>query len=197
MLADVSAPHGARPVYPGFCRRRQPFWGETRGRLPSWRLRLGGSPLCWSERFAREGRLDGPAEVGDVILRRADGLVAYHLATAVDELLLGITDVVRGEDLWWATGAQVAVMREMGAPPPRYGHVPLWRDRRGQRLSKRLAGEGLQAWREQGLDPAAAIGRLASSLDLVPQGSRLSARELLESLEPTGFERRLSRLSEA
>jgi glutamyl-tRNA synthetase len=135
--------------------------------------------------------------VGDVILRRADGLVAYHLATAVDELLLGITDVVRGEDLWWATAAQVAVMRELGATPPRYGHVPLWCDPQGRRLSKRLAGEGLPAWQEEGLDPAGVIGRLASSLDLVPQGSRLSARELVESLDPAGFERRLRGGSEA
>ena len=191
MLADVSAPHGASPVYPGFCRRRPPCWGETAGRLPSWRLRLGPAPLRWTERFAAEGLLEGPTGVGDVILRRADGPVAYHLATAVDELLLGITDVVRGEDLWWATGAQVAVMGELGGAPPRYGHVPLWCDPRGRRLSKRQAAEGLGAWREEGLDPAGAVGRLASSLGLVPPGSRLSAAELLQSLDPAGFQGRL------
>jgi len=125
--------------------------------------------------------------VGDVVLRRADGLVAYHLATAVDELTLGIRDVVRGEDLWSSTGAQVAVMAALGATPPRYGHVPLWRDGEGQRLSKREDAEGLDLWRSQGLDAAAVIGALAASLGLVPQGTRLSARELLGGIDSAGL----------
>jgi hypothetical protein len=71
--------------------------------------------------------------VGDVVLRRADGVVAYHLATALDELIHGITDVVRGDDLWSSTGPQVAVMTLLELPPPRYGHLPLWRSAGGQR----------------------------------------------------------------
>jgi glutamyl-tRNA synthetase len=121
--------------------------------------------------------------VGDGVLRRADGVVAYHLATAVDELTLGISDVVRGEDLWSSTGAQVAVMAALGASPPRYGHVPLWRDGEGQRLSKREDAEGLDLWRAQGLDAAAVIGALAASLGLVPDGGRLSAQELLGDID--------------
>jgi glutamyl-tRNA synthetase len=184
LLADISAPHGASPVYPGFCRRRPVGWGPRQGRLPSWRLRLPPGMIHWQERFAPCGQLDAATAVGDVVLRRADGFVAYHLATAVDELLLGITDVVRGDDLWQATAAQVAVITALGQAPPRYGHVPLWRDRMGRRLSKREAAQGLEGYRAAGLDAPAVVGSLAASLDLVPPGSRLSAAELLASLRP-------------
>jgi glutamyl-tRNA synthetase len=183
LLADVSAPHGALSVYPGFCRHRAVGWGEMRGRLPSWRLRLPAGALRWQERWEQGSSLDGATEVGDVVLRRADGVVAYHLATALDELTLGISDVVRGEDLRASTGAQVAVMAALGTSPPRYAHAPLWRDERGQRLSKRTGAEGLARYRSCGLDASAVIGELAASLALVPAGSRLSARELLQELD--------------
>ena len=182
LLADVSAPHGTLNVYPGFCRGRQLGWGPEQGRLPSWRLRLGDGELRWSERLAAAGVLDGPSAVGDVVLRRADGFIAYHLATAIDELDLGITEVVRGQDLWSSTAAQVAVLRQLGAPPPRYAHVPLWRDAAGPRLSKREGSEGLAGYRARGWDGPAVIGDLAASLDLVAAGERLSADELLEEL---------------
>lgn len=184
LLADVSAPHGALTPYPGFCRQLTPTWGPQQGRLPSWRLRLTPGLLRWPEASGRGGQLEAGSAVGDIVLRRADGVVAYHLATAVDELWLGIGEVVRGEDLWSSTGAQVAVMEALGRRPPRYRHVPLWRDARGQRLSKREGAEGLEGLRRGGRDAAAVIGELAASLDLVPSGSRLSAQELLESLPP-------------
>jgi glutamyl-tRNA synthetase len=193
LLADISAPHGALSVYPGHCRGRSPRWGAEHGRLPSWRLRLPPGSLVWEERFAAPGRLDAATDVGDVVLRRADGVIAYHLATAVDELTLGISDVVRGEDLWSSTGAQVAVMAAVGVPPPRYGHVPLWRDAAGRRLSKREAAEGLAGCRDRGLDAAGVIGEMAASLGLVPAGARLSAQELLGHLEESEYRARLDR----
>jgi glutamyl-tRNA synthetase len=192
MLADVSAPHGPWPVYPGWCRQRGGGWGAQQGRLPSWRLRLPPGPVCWQERLAAPGCRDGASEVGDVVLRRADGFLAYHLATAVDELMFGISDVLRGADLWPATAAQVAVMAALGASPPRYGHLPLWCNSQGQRLSKRQGAEGLAGLRQRGLDAAGVIGELAASAALVPPGSRLSAAELLEELRPEGLAGRLA-----
>jgi glutamyl-tRNA synthetase len=189
MLADISAPHGPLSVYPGFCRQGTRPWGRQQGRLPSWRLGLPPGRIGWRERFSRSGLLDGPSQVGDTVLRRADGVIAYHLATAVDELALGISDVLRGEDLWSSTGPQVAVMAALGWTPPVYGHVPLWRDGAGQRLSKREGSEGLEGYRARGLDGAAVVGELAASLALVPPGSRLSAAELLKTLVPSDLER--------
>ncbi|MEB3332867.1 MAG: tRNA glutamyl-Q(34) synthetase GluQRS [Synechococcaceae cyanobacterium] len=194
MLADVSAPHGPLTLYPGFCRDRPPDWGPgAGGRLPSWRLRLGQGQLAWVERDRPGGCPDAAAAVGDVVLRRADGVVAYHLATAVDELLLGISDVLRGEDLAASTGAQVAVMAALGAAPPLYRHVPLWRDAEGRRLSKREAAEGLAGLRARGADAASVVGLLAASLGLVPPGSRLSAEELLTALTPAALAAALHR----
>ena len=72
-------------------------------------------------------------------------------------------------------------------PPPRYGHLPLWRSAGGQRLSKREGAEGLAAYRERGMDAAAVVGELAVSLGLMPAGSRLSAGELLAELKPASL----------
>lgn len=182
LLADISAPHGSLSVYPGFCRGLTPLWGPQNQRLPSWRLRLPPTPLVWQERLAAEGSMEGSRQVGDLVLRRADGLVAYHLATAVDELALGISDVLRGADLWSSTGAQVAVMGVLGHSPPRYGHVPLWHDLQGHRLSKREGSAGLAGLRAQGMDAPGVIGLLAASAGLVPEGSRLSSDELLQEM---------------
>ncbi|MEB3265794.1 MAG: tRNA glutamyl-Q(34) synthetase GluQRS [Cyanobacteriota bacterium] len=184
MLADVSAPHGAQGVYPGTCRLRQPNWGHQQGRLPSWRLRLEPGPLSWPEHSDLPACLDSASQVGDVVLRRADGLMAYHLATAVDEIDLGISHVLRGDDLQVSTGAQVAVMAALGAPPPCYRHLPVWRDQSGRRLSKRDAAEGLAAWRQRGAGPCEVIGALAASAGLVAKGTRITAADLLERLGP-------------
>ena len=183
LLADVSAPHGQPQIYPGFCRGRTPAWGALNGRLPSWRLALAPGRLLWDEQLAGIGALDATSAVGDVVLRRADGYLAYHLVTAIDELSLGITDVVRGADLWAATGPQLAVMQCLGGSAPRYWHLPLWRGADGVRLSKRDGAQGLAALRGDGLDAPAVVGLLAASLGLVPAGSRLSSAELLQDLE--------------
>mgnify|MGYP006282523243 CR=1 FL=1 len=193
LLADISAPHGATPVYPGICRGVTPAWGPQQGRLPSWRLALEQGWIRWPEQLGPAGQLDAQGQVGDVVLRRADGFLAYHLATAVDELLLGISDVVRGDDLWAATAPQVAVIERLGGMPPRYWHVPLWHDAAGQRLSKREQAAGLEPLRQRGLDAAAVVGMLAASLDLVPEGTRLSAEELRQHLTLEALQQQLRR----
>ncbi|NQV10571.1 MAG: tRNA glutamyl-Q(34) synthetase GluQRS [Cyanobacteria bacterium] len=182
MLADLSAPHGGWSPYPGLCRAVPAAWGARAGRQPSWRLRLAPGRLHWPELVGPEAGLDGPTAVGDVVLRRADGFVAYHLATAVDELTLGLSTVLRGADLWHSTAPQVAVMACLERRPPDYWHVPLWCGPGGERLAKRSAAEGLAGLRAQGLDGPAVIGQLAASLQLVPVGSRLSAGELCAHL---------------
>jgi len=131
---------------------------------------------------APEGWL--PTMVGDVVLRRADGFVAYHLATAVDEMAMGITQVFRGADLLPTTAVQVALMEELGGTPPRYWHGPLLLDPHGQRLAKRAGAMGVEALRQTGRDAPAVVGALAASIGLLDGGqSRLSAAELLGELD--------------
>jgi glutamyl-tRNA synthetase len=114
-----------------------------------------------------------------VVVRRADGFIAYHLASAVDELACGITEVVRGADLAPVRWAQEAVMEAMGQPPPIYRHVPLLCDAHGDKLAKREGSAGLRPLRDQGATPADVVGSLAQGLHLVPAGIALTAQELL------------------
>jgi glutamyl-tRNA synthetase len=156
-----------QPIYPGFCRTAGHSWGWQQKRLPSWRLRVADHD---------------PHGSGDVVLRRADGFIAYQLATVIDEVSFGITDVVRGADLRDALPAQRSLFAALGESPPQFRHGPLLRDARGHKLSKREASSGLEPLRTTGLDAAAVIGRLASGLQLLEPGARLSATELLEHL---------------
>ena len=152
------------PIYPGTCRELDLAWGWQHNRLPAWRLQVQGK-AC--------------ASCGDVVVRRADGVIAYHLASAVDELACGITEVVRGADLAPVRWAQEAVMEAIGQPPPAYRHVPLLCDAHGDKLAKREGSAGLRPLRDQGATPADVIGSLAQGLHLVPAGIALTAQELL------------------
>lgn len=154
-------------IYPGTCGRLQQDWGLRNARLPAWRLRV-------AEPFS--------AQVGDVVLRRADGVIAYHMATSIDELAMGISEVVRGQDLVSVCAAQIAVMSSLGMASPRYLHVPLLCDPSGQKLSKREQATGVRSLRDRGDTAAQLIGQLASSLGLVPPEHAISAEELLEEL---------------
>ena len=154
-------------IYPGTCRWLPQDWGLRDARLPAWRLRV-------AEPF--------DSVVGDVILRRADGVVAYHLATSIDELALGINEVVRGQDLVSVCSAQNAVIASLGMASPRYGYVPLLCDSSGQKLSKRDHATGLSSLRDRGEAAAQVIGQLAASLGLMSSMCAISAEELLEEL---------------
>ena len=158
--------------YPGTCRDGRGGWGWQNQRLPSWRLRVPNSD---------------PDGCGDVVVRRADGFIAYQLATVIDELVLGISDVVRGEDLRAALPAQRSLYRALQQQPPRFHHGPLLCDDQGRKLSKREASAGLGGLRRAGLDPSAVIGRLAAGLGLIAMETRLSARSLLEGLTQDPF----------
>ena len=125
--ASRAGPDG--PVYPGTCRERE----QPRGAL---RLRVGAGPLCiddgWQGRQCRELA----DEVGDIVVQRADGLIAYQLACVVDEQAQGVTEVVRGIDLLGSTFQQRCIQSALGVIPPAYRHLPILVDERGRKLSK-------------------------------------------------------------
>lgn len=148
----ASAPHAGEegPVYPGACRNGLPPGIRPR----AWRLRVPA---------ARIGLVDGvfgpvtqclAEEVGDFVLRRADGLFAYQLAVVVDDADAGVTQVVRGQDLLFSTPRQIYLQECLGFPHPHYIHLPLALDAGGEKISKRHGsvaidrdGGGALLWR--------------------------------------------------
>jgi len=129
------------PVYPGNCRLGLPPGRQGR----STRLRVDCAELSVDD--AIHGRYSQAlaAEVGDFVLRRADGFHAYQLAVVVDDGEQGITHVVRGADLLASTPRQIYLQRCLGLPQPAYAHLPLVLDAHGRKLSKSLASAPVDA----------------------------------------------------
>jgi len=128
-------------------------------------------------------------EAGDFVLRRGDGVFAYQLAVAVDDLAMGITDVVRGVDLLASTPRQLLLMRVLtsegrlawaprGGALPRYAHVPLVVGPDGARLAKRTPGATLREQRARGVSPEVLVGQLAHGLGLVEEEGPVAASDL-------------------
>ncbi|WP_235823375.1 tRNA glutamyl-Q(34) synthetase GluQRS [Azohydromonas sediminis] len=154
--------HGER-VYPGTCR---PERGGLKGKpARAWRVIVGrdDDPVVieWHDRRLGAQRQDVTHEVGDFVLKRADGPWAYQLAVVVDDAAQGITDVVRGEDLADNTPRQIHLQRLLGLPTPRYLHTPLVRDAHGDKLSKQTGAPPLDV-----TQPPAALRAAASVLGL-------------------------------
>jgi len=159
-------PDGA-PLYPGSAKDMPD--GERRRRMESgepYALRLNMQaalarvgPLTWLESGAGPGGETGdivanPAAWGDVILARKETPTSYHLAVVVDDAAQGITDVVRGSDLFHATAVHRLLQALLGLPQPRYRHHRLILDADGNKLSKSTQSTGLHELRAQGASPA-------------------------------------------
>ncbi|HEY0028084.1 MAG TPA: tRNA glutamyl-Q(34) synthetase GluQRS [Allosphingosinicella sp.] len=166
IAASASAPHGPDgALYPGICRRLSEAEQARRAAAEphAWRLDVAKAvaetgPLYWH---------DGEAEVhaepqafGDVVLARKDAPVSYHLAVTVDDAAQGVTDVVRGRDLYAATDVHRLLQALLGLPTPTYHHHSLLADAEGRRLAKRHGAPTLAALRKGGTDPAALLAGL-------------------------------------
>ena len=167
--------HGER-VYPGTCRGGLHGKPARSWRFATWRM-AGASDVQWHDRRLGPQRQDVMHEVGDFVLRRADGPWAYQLAVVVDDADQGVTDVVRGEDLADNTPRQILLQRALGLPVPRYLHTPLVRAADGQKLSKQNGAAPIETH-----TPAAALAALqsaAAALGLPPCPSANTPDEAL------------------
>ena len=123
----------------------------------------GGEGLWWHDALADWIAAD-PASQGDVVLARKDTPTSYHLAVTVDDAAQGVTDVVRGADLFEATHIHRLLQALLGLPTPRYHHHPLLLGPDGTRLAKRTGARSLSELRAQGADPQALVQRLRDGL---------------------------------
>jgi glutamyl-tRNA synthetase len=125
---------------------------------------------------------DVAASVGDFVVARADGVPAYQLAVALDDAAMGVTDVVRGDDLLPSTARQLLLYAALGLAPPRFAHVPLVVGEDGERLAKRHGALSLGELRERGADPRAVVALLAELSGLSP-GSVAAPRDLVPGFD--------------
>jgi glutamyl-tRNA synthetase len=176
----AAAPHGPAddgPRYPGTCRAR--VTKPPRDRRPSVRLRVDAEMIEFADGVHGAHREDVAAAIGDFIVRRADGIPAYQLAVVVDDAAMGITEVVRGDDLLGSTARQLLLYRALGRVPPRFAHVPLVLGPDGARLSKRHGAVAVRALAERGRTPAHVVGLLAHTLGLQPDGADATPQSLV------------------
>jgi len=159
--AIESAPHGALEVFRG---EALPADEERRrleaGEAYAWRLSLAAAERALGGfgglTFAEHGEVTQarPEVGGDVVLGRKDVGVAYHLAVVVDDALQGVTEVIRGEDLFEATHVQRLLQALLGLPTPAYRHHRLLAGPDGKRFAKRDGAQTLRELRERGMTPA-------------------------------------------
>ncbi len=158
-------PDGA-PLYPGNAKTLPSSERARRMATEPYALRLdmaaacaGAGSLTWSETGAGANGETGvvqadPAAWGDIVLARKDAAASYHLAVAVDDAAQAVTDVVRGRDLFHATGVHRLLQALLDLPEPRYHHHRLVLDADGRKLSKSTAATGLRELRAGGASPA-------------------------------------------
>ena len=173
VLRALQAPHAGddEPVYPGTCRPKQSFTapvqnsdtvkeparsGAARSNpsRANWRFRVpDGEAVSFVDGYYGQLSFVAGKDFGDFVVWRQDGVPSYQLAAVVDDALMEITEVVRGEDLLRSTARQLLLYRALGWKPPRFYHCPLVTDEAGQRLAKRNDALSLRTLRARGHPP--------------------------------------------
>ncbi|HYJ53697.1 MAG TPA: tRNA glutamyl-Q(34) synthetase GluQRS [Allosphingosinicella sp.] len=161
IAASAAAPQGPEgPIYPGTCRElAKPDLGVPH----AWRLDVAkaaarAGPLYWMDGHT-EVQAE-PGRFGDVVLARKDAPASYHLAVTVDDADQGVTDIVRGRDLYACTDVHRLLQALLDLPTPAYHHHALLEDAAGERLAKRHNAPTLAALREAGAEPATLVDAL-------------------------------------
>jgi glutamyl-tRNA synthetase len=175
---------GLPPVY----ERKPADAPAPEGRAPHWRFRLDhDSPIAWTDLIRGEQKFD-PKLLSDPVVRREDGSWLYLLPSVIDDVDLGITHVVRGEDHVSNSAAQIQMFEALGAKAPQFAHEALLVAAEGK-LSKRLGSYGAEHLREEGVEPTAlldVLARIGTSQPIEPIGS---VDELAESFDFSTFGR--------
>lgn len=167
----ATAPHAEDegPVYPGTCAGRSAADAAgLAGRPFAWRFRVPQGDVRWTDLFRGPCTLEPARLGGDFIVAREGVGPSYQLAVVVDDALMGVNQVIRGDDLVPSTPRQISLYDALGFAPPHFGHVPLAVGPDGRRLAKRDNSIKLGTLRDAGADPRRLIGAVARSLGLEP-----------------------------
>ena len=146
-------------IYPNLCRDGLPQGKTAR----AWRMRVPAGDYRFYDRLRGWQQQNVAADIGDFVLRRADGLFAYQLAVVVDDAAQGITDVVRGADLLDSTARQIVLQQALQVPTPSYCHLPLLVNQAGEKLSKQTLAPPLDL-----TQPAQTLRQGLQRLGLLP-----------------------------
>ncbi|MFD0847651.1 glutamate--tRNA ligase [Sphingosinicella xenopeptidilytica] len=169
---------------------------RTAGERPHWRFRLDtGAHVHWQDLIRGDSHID-PASLSDPVVRRADGSYLYMLPSVIDDIDMGVTHVIRGEDHVTNSGVQIKMFEALGAQPPAFAHEALITGTEGA-LSKRLGSAGMAHFREAGIEPvaiAALLARLGTSNSVEPV---TSLDPLVEHFDFAHFGRSAARFDEA
>jgi glutamyl-tRNA synthetase len=190
VAAAQSAPHaGEQLYYPGSCRGRFSGWDEAAAaiapRVPCWRFRTEGSRVVeFDDVFAGRFTMDVSAALGDFPLARDPDGAGYTLAVVVDDAEMGVTEVVRGDDLLPATPQQILVYRALEMEVPSFFHVPLVVGPDGHRLAKRHGDTRIASFRDAGMAAKDIIGYLAWSLGMNPKKRPVGLKSLTGIFDP-------------
>jgi len=175
---------GLPPVY-----ERKPANAPVpEGREPHWRFRLDhDSPIAWNDLIRGEQKFD-PKLLSDPVVRREDGSWLYLLPSVIDDIDLGVTHVVRGEDHVSNSATQIQMFEALGANPPHFAHEALLVAAEGK-LSKRLGSYGAEHLREEGVEPMALLDVLARIGTSQPVEPIASLHELADGFDFSTFGR--------
>ncbi len=182
---------GLPPVY----ERKETSEIEPADRTPHWRFKLDhDTPIEWVDLVRGPQKFD-PKLLSDPVIRRADGSWLYMLPSAIDDLDMGITHVVRGEDHVTNTATQIQMFAAMGAAPPAFAHEALLTGKEGK-LSKRLGSLGMDAFRDMGVEAIAVSALLARLGTSDPVEPVTSLAPLITTIDFARFGRAPARFDE-
>ena len=183
-----SAPHQgeAHHVYDGYCLKHTP---SISGRPPSWRFHMEDTKGYFHDLYRGKVEYTIQSCSDDIVLKRWDGMIAYHLAVVIDDYEMGVTEVIRGNDLLPVTGHHIVLGQILGSPKLEYGHVPMLVDTEGYRLSKRQQSITIRDLQNQGATPERLWGWFALETGLLTMGDlplngKIGLSELLEITIP-------------
>lgn len=180
ILLAASAPHAGEEIcYPGTCAKFRVADAARMKKPVAWRARFDEAP-AFIDRVTGAYYKQPPEIGGDFVVWRNDDTPAYQLAAVIDDAMMEITDVIRGDDLLSSTPKQIWLYEKLDQVSPIWAHVPLVVDENGKRFAKRDGDVQIRQLRERGVSPKAIVGWLGWSAGLLPEPMLATPRDLIK-----------------